>query len=202
MKLLLLTLISFCGSSFIVQSQKINYVKISVTNSQTARPFTKFSALFHSPIHPGFEVGYMKTQRVRNHGQWLLEPALSYTFHRWVQHNISLVVQGYYRHCLGAGFSISGRLGAGYQVSVPTSKVFELSGETIKAKKVTARSQFTSNVGIGVEKQLNKHGTLVGMMYHQKIQTPFVKNYVPLLPYNCMMISLAIPVQQKKLKSL
>ena len=202
MKLFLLTLTFCCGSSLIAQSQKINYVKISVTNSQTARPFTKFSALFHSPIHPGFEVGYMKTQRVGKHGKWLLEPTLSYTFHRWVQHNISLVVQEYYRHCVGAGFSISGRLGAGYQASIPTSRVFELSGETIKAKKFPVRSQFTFNVGIGAEKQVNKQGMLIGLMYQQKIQTPFVKNYVPLLPYNCMMISLSIPVQQKKSKSL
>ena len=110
MKLFLLTLAVVSGLSLYAQQQKSHYLKVGITNSQTARPLTKFSALFYSPIHPGIEVGYMKTQRVGKHGQWQIEPAVGYTFHRWVQHNISVVVQEYYRHFLPAGFSVSGRL--------------------------------------------------------------------------------------------
>jgi hypothetical protein len=202
MRLPLLTIVILCGLSVFAQSQKTNYWKIGITNSQTARPFAKFSALFYSPIHPGFELGYMKSQRVGKHGEWQLEPAISYTYHRWVQHNISIAFNEYYRHCLPAGFNISGRLGAGYQLSIPTSKVYELSGETIKAKKFSGRSQFIINAAIGADKRINKQGLMVGLLYQQKIQTPFVKNYVSLLPYNSMMISLTIPIQHKKSASL
>jgi hypothetical protein len=80
--------------------------------------------------------------------------------------------------------------------------VFELSGETIKGKKFAGRSQFTFNAAIAAEKQINKQGLMIGLLYKQKIQTPFVNNYVPLLPYNSMMISVAIPLQQKKSNSL
>ena len=194
----LLTLAILCSLTVFAQSQKTNYWKIGITNSQTAMPFTKFSALFYSPIHPGFELGYMKSQKVGKHGEWQLEPAISYTWHRWVQHNISIALNEYYRHYLPEGFNISGRLGVGYQLSIPTTKVYELSGETIKAKKLSGRSQFIFNAAIGADKRINKQGLMIGLLYQQKIQTPFVKNYVPLLPYNSMMISLTIPIQHKK----
>ncbi|HSB92983.1 MAG TPA: hypothetical protein VLC28_07705 [Flavitalea sp.] len=186
-----------CCLSFGAQSQKLKYIKIGITNSQTARPFTKFSALFTSPIHPGFELGYGMSQRIGKRSQWFFEPAIAYTFHRWVQHNISIVAQEYFCYMLGAGFSITARLGAGYQLSIPTTTVFELSGETIKSKPFAARSQFIFNGGVGANKSIDKHGMMIGLLYQQKIQTPFVRNYVPLLPYNSMMISLTIPISQK-----
>jgi hypothetical protein len=179
------------------QDKKGTSWKIGFTNSQTARPFAKFSSLFHSPFHPGFELGYLKTENIHRNSKWEFEPAISYTFHRWVQHNIAVVVNQYYKHDLAAGFLLSARVGAGYQLSIPTSKVYRLSGETIKAKAFAGRSQFTFNAAFGVDKHIGKKGIMLGLLYQQKIQTPFVKNYVPLLPYNSMMIAVTIPVHNK-----
>ena len=194
--LLVLTLLA--GANLLqAQATKPASFKFGLTNSQTARPFAKFSALFYSPFHPGFEFGYLKTERIRRKSRWEYEPAISYTFHRWVQHNIAFVINQYYRQDLPAGFKVSARLGAGYQLSIPTSTVYRITNEGIKPKGFAGRSQFTFNAAVGIDRQLGTKGMMIGLLYQQKIQTPFVRNYVPLLPYNSMMVSCTIPVHNK-----
>lgn len=191
--LLVLTLLA-AANLLQAQPKKTASFKIGLTNSQTARPFAKFSALFYSPFHPGMEFGYLKTEHIRRKNRWEYEPAISYTFHRWVQHNIAVVINQYYRRELPAGLEVLARIGAGYQLSVPTSTVYRITNDGIKAKGFAGRSQFTFNAAVGIDKQLGSKGIMIGLLYQQKIQTPFVRNYVPLLPYNSMMISCTIPV--------
>jgi len=197
MKPLLICLFLCCTQLLLAQTQRTASWKFGITNSQTARPFAKFAALVQSPIHPGFEFGYSKPERIRPKSQWAFEPTISYTFHRWVQHNIALMVNQYYRHDLPAGLKASARVGAGYQLSIPTTKVYSISNETIQPKAFAGRSQIALNAAIGLDKSIGKKGMLIGLLYQQKIQTPFVKNYVPLLPYNSMMISCTVPVHHK-----
>jgi hypothetical protein len=198
MKLPLAIIAIVSVTSLQAQPQKMSSWKIGITTSQTARPLTKFSALFYTSFHPGFEAGYLKFQKAGKKSSWQIEPTLAYTYHRWVQHTVSLVLNEYYRYYLPAGFNASARIGAGYQLSIPTSRVYQLSDEMIKAKKFAGRSQFTFNAALGVDKQINNNGWTIGLLYQQKIQTPFVKNYVPLLPYNSMMIAMTIPIHPSK----
>jgi hypothetical protein len=169
------------------------YYRLAVSNSQTAKPFGKLSSLFYKDFHPGLEIGYGKL-KTKDHHQWFVELNLSYLFHRWVQHNIALSANGGYRHMIGSSWGAKAKLGGGFQLSIPVQKVFAISENGLKERN-TLRPQFVGSLGVGFDKQISDRGQMIFLEYVQKIQTPFIKEYVPLLPYNSLMIGITLPVQ-------
>ncbi len=170
------------------------YYVVAVSNSHTGKPFTSFSSLFYKEVHPGATLGYGKQLRnIRNH-QWNLEITMNYMFHRWVQHNIGFSVNGGYRHSLGSSWGATVQLGGGYQLSIPTGKVFSITSAGLKNKGHVLRSQFITQLGLIADRKINSKGARVFMEYQQKLQAPFIKAYVPLLPYNNLLLGVSIPV--------
>jgi hypothetical protein len=170
------------------------YYRFAVSNSQTAKPFGKLSSLFYKDFHPGLEIGYGKLKAKLNH-QWFGELNLSYLFHRWVQHNLALSANGGYRHMVGSSWGAKAKLGGGFQLSIPVQKVFAISENGLKEKGHILRPQFVASLALGFDKKISDRGQIIFLEYVQKIQTPFIKEYVPLLPYNSLMIGIALPVQ-------
>ncbi|MGZ5135600.1 MAG: hypothetical protein ACXWCG_10635 [Flavitalea sp.] len=184
------------------KTQKPHYYQVAVSNSHSAKPFGSFLSLFYEDFHPGIDFGYGSVIKSGNKHQWFLEGRLSYMYHRWVQHNIALYGVAGYRYLVTPSWSADINLGGGYQHSIPNSKVFTITeSEGVKKKKNLGRSQAIANLSLGINKNISPRGTRVFMEYKQQIQTPFIKEYVPILPYNSLLIGLAIPGKHSKIKS-
>ena len=185
------------------KTHKQKYYQVAVSNSHSVKPFGSFLSLFYEDFHPGIEFGYGSVLKSKNKHQWVLESRLSYMYHRWVQHNIALYAAGGYRYSVTPSWLAEIKLGAGYQHSIANSKVFTITeSEGVGKKNNFGRSQAIANVGFGVSKILSPPaGIRVFVEYKQQIQTPFIKEYVPILPYNSLLIGIAIPRNHSKLKS-
>lgn len=199
MKHLFITTMLF-GISFFVQAQKEKYISAGVYNTQTAMPFGKFAGLFSEILHPGFEFGYGKTLSQKQKQEWFGELKLAYFYHRYVQHGIPIYINGGYRYKLINGLSAETSLGLGYMHSIPATGKYKLNSDgEYENNKGIGRMQATASFGIGLNYTLTSqpNSLRIFTIYQQRVQMPFVKSYVPLLPYNSFMIGLSKPVKKK-----
>ncbi|MEO9053260.1 MAG: hypothetical protein ABI280_15785 [Ginsengibacter sp.] len=189
-------------------AQQSTYVTASAYNTQNAMPFAKFSGLFNGVIHPGIELGYGKDVWKRSKHFWFLELKTGLFYHRYVQYGIPLYFDFGYNHVVASGFSIKTSIGAGYMHSIPAADKFKLnSNGEYKNNKGIGRMQAIATFGLGLEYRLKSTASrpvVIFTNYQQRIQFPFVKSYVPFLPYNSFMIGIHLPVkkinQKNKLK--
>ena len=193
--------------SIFLQAQKSNhgkqrFYKIAISNSHAAKPFGSFSSLFYQDFHPGIDIGYESTFSNINRTQWFYEVRMAYMFHQWVQHNISLYGNLGVRYEVFRTWLAEIKLGGGYQVSIPQSNVFEITeSDGVKKKKNFGRSQVIGDFGAAVSKNLSRTSAVhLFLEYKQQIQTPFIREYVPLLPYNSVLIGIKIPFKQSSSK--
>lgn len=202
MKYFSLTTIA-CLLFFSVAGQKPAYISAAVLTTQNAMPFGKFTGLFSEIIHPGIEVGYGKIIQSKSKHDWLMELKLAYFYHRFVQHGIPLYLKGGYRYKVNSRLSAETMLGAGYLHSIPAVAKLKLdeNGEYSNNKGV-GRMQAMAAYSIGINYVLNKSAEMplrVFMNYQQQLQMPFVKSYVPILPYNVFLIGISKPIFKNKI---
>lgn len=189
------------GCNFFVQAQsiengKFRYLKVAVSNSHAAKPFGSFLSLYYKDFHPGADIAYESVFRNRKKHQWFIDTHVSYMFHRWVQQNLAVYGNLGYRYKFPSFWSAELSFGGGYQLSIPHSKVFSITEtEGLKRKRALGRSQVVANLGLAVSKDLVPNRTRLFIEYKQQIQTPFIKEYVPVLPYNILLIGVAIPLK-------
>jgi len=175
-------------------------VSLAFTNSQSAMPFGSFSKLFTGNYHPGFEASTGLFWKIKRKHDWLQSFSLGYSYHRWVQHSIVIYTELGYRYKLPAGFSVEARLGGGYMRAIVATEVFSDGVEDGKqySKITSGRSQGIASLSFGINKKMEKlFGSMLFLHYQQRIQTPFIQSYVPLLPYNIIKIGVAVPLRSK-----
>lgn len=174
-----------------VQAQKeLNYISFSITNHHPKKPFGSFSKLFYRDFHPGVEVSTGFEWKTSNRHQWVQDFQIGYFYHQWIQHAINLHTN------LGYGYrfnnsSIAGiHIGAGYVHAIPDTRIFEISDDgRFDQKRNWGRPQALAVFSISFSQRL---GTQYGLTaaYEQKIQFPFINEYVPLLPYTALKIGI------------
>jgi hypothetical protein len=169
------------------------YFSMAFMNAHTAKPFGSFSKLFYQDFHPGIEGGYGILKNAKKH-QLSAEVRVGYLYHRWVQHDIALSFNGGYHYKISS-WSIGIKPGIGYQLSIPDSKVFNITDDGLVAKGNVVRSQVIANLGFAVTKQITSGGIKIDAEYQQRLQAPFIHEYVPILPYNILFIGVLVPVR-------
>lgn len=194
------TIAAIVCNFFLAKAQQSTYVTASVYNTQNAMPFGKFSGLFTGVVHPGMELGYGKDVWQRSKHFWFLELKLGLFYHRYVQYGIPLYLDFGYNHAIAGGVSIKTSIGAGYMHSIPAADKFKLNsnGEYEKNKGI-GRMQAIATYGLGLEYRLKPSApnpVVAFINYQQRLQFPFVKSYVPFLPYNSFMIEIHLPVKK------
>lgn len=193
-------ILSLVVISLTATAQQSTYVSASVYNTQNAMPFGKFSGLFESVLHPGMELGYGKDVWQKSKSFWFLELKFGLFYHRYVQYGIPLYLDFGYTHAIAGGVAIRSSVGAGYMHSIPAAEKFKLnSNGEYKNNKGIGRMQAIASFGIGLEYRLKSTASgqvVLFSNYQQRIQFPFVKSYVPLLPYNSFMIGMHLPVKK------
>jgi len=189
----------FCTSIAWSQHRE-RFVSLAVTNHHSAYPFSVFGNLLAKEIHPGFELGYGFNWKTKPKHDWYQAFKAGYFYHRFVQHAIPLYTQFGYRYKPWQRLQFSAALGVGYLHSIPATAVLKLNNDgTYKNAKGIGRGQVLFNLTTGVHYMLSKshqNSATAFIEYQQMLQTPFIKSYVPLLPYNALTIGLSFPLKK------
>lgn len=201
---LLLTALSLC-MVILLNAQKKDYIGIAVYNTQNAMPFGKFAGMFKEKFHPGIEALYGRDIFQREKHDWFLELRASYFYHRYVQYGIPVYVNFGYRYKFNKKVFAETSLGVGYMHAIPATEKLKLnnSGDYVNNKGI-GRAQATASYSLGVCYTLGQPATKSLAMfatYQQRVQTPFVRSYVPLLPYTTFMIGIRKPFNRSSKKS-
>ena len=177
-----------------VSAQSQKYFSAAFFTTQNAYPFGKFVGLFKETIHPGIEIGYGKILKPKEKHEWFGEVKMGYFYHRFVQHGLPLYLNFGYRYKFNSRLAAETSIGAGYMHSIPATAKLKLSEEgEYENNKGIGRMQAMATYGIGFSYVLNPAAAKtirVFTSYQQRLQFPFVKSYVPLLPYNSFIIGL------------
>ena len=174
-------------------SQK-KYFSLAAFNTQTAMPFGKFLGMFTDQFHPGIEAGYGINISVKEKHDWFTEFKIACFYHRFVQTGIPLYADFGYRYKFNDKFFAEASIGAGYMHSIPATAKLKLKDDGVYVNnKGIGRVQAMATFGLGFGYSFNpsaKKPASVFATYQQRIQMPFVKSYVPMLPYNSFMIGI------------
>lgn len=183
------------------QDHHNQYLSLAMFNTQNAEPFGKFAGLFNEIVHPGIEAGLGKNILKQGNHEWFLELKLAYFYHRFVQHGIPFYLNFGYRYKLTNHFSAETSIGGGYLQAIPAVAQLRQNseGDYVTSKGI-GRPQATASFAIGfgyTPKPFATRSLTFFAGYQQRIQMPFVKSYVPLLPYNSFLIGVRAPVNKK-----
>jgi hypothetical protein len=173
-------------------AQRTRELGVALTNNNSAFPFSKFGGLFQSPFHPGIELSYGFNWKIKPKHDWYQQIKLAYFYHRFVQHGIELYTNTGYRYKFSPSVFTEAAIGTGYLHSIPATAKLKLDDDgEYRDNKGLGRVQFMFVFNLGAGYTLNpkaKKPVSVFVTYQQSIQAPFVQSYVPLLPYNSLMI--------------
>jgi hypothetical protein len=188
-----------CWSSHCAgQKHKPDHFSLAATTLHTDFPFGSFSNLFTKEFHPGLEIGTGFIWKSRAKHDWFQDFKLGYSYHRFVQHSITLYSEIGYRYKFLKTFNAEAALGAGYLHAISAEKVFVLQSDgTYKKKNSLGRPQAMASFSIGLSQKITASGINVFLNYQQRLQFPFIKSYVPLLPENILKAGVRIPLTSK-----
>jgi hypothetical protein len=179
------------------------YLITTFTNAHTAKPFGSFGSLFTKELHPGFEFAAGMNWKTKAKHDWFQEIRFGYFYHRWVEHSFALYTEFGYRYKLPAHFEIEARLGGGYTRVIVANEIFSDGYDKDRqyTKITSGKNQAIITTSFAASKSISKaNDTKVFFQYQQRIQTPFVQSYIPLLPYNMAMIGLRIRLHSQNNK--
>ena len=180
------------------QDHKLDHVSAAVTTLHTAFPFASFGKLFTGEFHPGVEIGTGFNWNSKPRRDWFQSFQFGYSYHRFVQHSLALYSEAGYRYKFLKTFAAETKLGVGYLHAIPIGKIFKLREDGNYERKTNlGRSQAMASFSVGVNKKIAEKGVAVFIQYTQRLQFPFIKSYVPLLPSNILVAGVKIPFQQK-----
>jgi hypothetical protein len=192
MKKAMLLLILVIPVSLSAQLWKSKPFAISVFNNATMLPPASLTAIFNQPIHPGltaaYEFGWKETEKHK----WFQNAGIGYMYHRFVYQAILLNSQAGYRWKFNH-FSVEGYLQAGYMHAfLLTDRLVKQSDGTYKAKKGFGKPQFITGAGVGFGYNLGDEKRIrrIFLNYDIRLQMPFVKSYVTLLPNGALSLGM------------
>ncbi len=171
--------------------KKITQVTFETGNAVSALPFLGAHQLFYSNYHPFTTLGARLMLKEKGKHAWEQSLNLGYIYHRFVQHSIPLFTETIYRYDFNKSFSMRAHIGLGYLHSIPGTNRFELNdqGEYEKINSL-GRAQACVKFSISAAYAINQDLQL-SLNYGVLGQMPFVKSYVPLLPYNSIQLGIA-----------
>lgn len=170
--------------------RRLSTIGLETGNAITAFPITGAPQLLYSNYHPYTTFSGSLVWKEKNKHSWEQSFNLGYMYHRFVQHSIPVFTEIIYSNKLSNSFNLRVHLGGGYLHSIPAVDRFELNsqGEYEKIKNL-GRAQGMFKLSFSGAFHLNELYVLT-LNYGVLGQTPFVRSYVPLLPYNTLQLGL------------
>ena len=155
-------------------------------------PPASLTATFTQPIHPGLTVAYEFGWKETDRHKWFQNVGISYMYHRFVYQAIILNSQAGYRWKIDK-FSIEGYLQAGYMHAFYlTDRAVLQDDGTYIAKKGLGKPQFITGAGVGFGYNFGDENRIrrIFLNYDVRLQMPFVKSYVTLLPNGALSLGM------------
>ena len=185
-----LTLVVCLMASPSFAQHKLTQLTFETGNSITVLPFVGAPQLFYSNYHPYTTIGARLVWKEKGKHAWEQGFNLGYIYHRFVQHSIPLLTETIYRYDFNTSFSMRAHFGVGYLHSIPATDRFKLNdqGEYEKIKnpgRAQAGVKFSISAAYALSSDLQ-----LSLNYGVLGQLPFVKSYVPLLPYNTLQLGI------------
>ncbi|HBS86187.1 MAG: hypothetical protein A2W91_09550 [Bacteroidetes bacterium GWF2_38_335] len=185
------------------QSDSLKFpVSIAFTNNATQLPGSGNLGIIDMPIHPGLTVGTYKSYCAKGKHEWMQTFKLGYFYHHYSQQAIQLYSELIYKLKFTEKFGIETGPGAGYLHSFSNVAVFELNGDGVYEKKPNlGRPQFAFGLKAGIFYLFPGSGKMpvtIFFDYRFWLQTPFVNEYVPMLPYSSIHMGTYIYFNRKK----
>ena len=203
MKNILFVLLLLVISTF-ASAQKKKEISIAFINAASAYPFSKFGGLVTNVQQPGVEIGYGFNWKTKSRHDWYQEIKFGWLYHRFVQNALLLYTDIGYRYKFSKHWVAQAAIGAGYLHSIPATAKLKLdnNGEYKNDKGIgRAQAMAVLNFSAGyIIDPLSARPLKIFITYQQLLQTPFVKAYVPILPYNSLLIGISVPLQSLKNK--
>jgi len=165
---------------------------VCVTNNATMLPPASLTAVFLQPVHPGVSAAYEFGWRKHEYYKWFQDAGISYSYHRFVSQAVVLSTRAGYRRSLGA-LSLEASLLAGYMhMFLLTERAVQRSDGSWEPKKGFGKPQFITGAGLGAGWEIGSEDAMRRILinYDFRLQMPFVKNYVPLLPSGLLSLGL------------
>lgn len=194
----MLLLLCLSATAVAMGQKREQFISLHITNQHTAFPLAKFVSLFTKDFHPGFEAGFEFLWRKRATHQLFQSFRAGYFYHRFVQHAVPLYTQLGYRYTFSRRLSFQMAAGCGYLHSITDAAVLKTDGNgNYRSAKGIGRGQAVIALSMGPEVSfpIRKSNVSFSLRYTQQLQTPFIKSYVPLLPYNQIAIGAAVPLK-------
>lgn len=202
MKKSILLVTAFVASLLLNAQKKDKQINLGIMNVQSAMPFGKFAGMFSDQFHPGIEGGVAMNWKTKQKHDWIQQFEAGYFFHRFVQHGIFLQTDFGYRYKFSNRFSSQATIGAGYLHSIPATAKLKLnSNGEYENNKGIGRAQAMADLAFRVDWKFcpsSKKPKSIFIQYQQLLQMPFIKSYVPVLPYNCFVVGVSYPFAHKK----
>jgi hypothetical protein len=175
------------------------YFKIG--NNHSALPFSRFAKLAYKDFHVSYELGKSFTLKETKKYEWFQTANLGYFKHKFVQSGILLYSENGYERLVRPSLGLNAKLGAGYYHMFTATDIIEQNSNGVyEKKKDFGRPQAIFSFSIGLTKSIIPAVNTAPKLtidYQIRMQTPFVKSYVPLLPYNVLKIGFIIPIHDK-----
>ncbi|MBX9783135.1 MAG: hypothetical protein K2X48_07565 [Chitinophagaceae bacterium] len=181
-----------------ISAQKFTSQQFAVSTSQSALPFNRFAGLFREIVHPGLEYGLSKDFKKLKNYDWFWDVRAGIFHHRFVQTGIPLYSSTGFRYKYLKRWESALALGAGYLHSIPATEKYKLNdvGDYENNKGIgRVQGTFSFEISTGYHlKPKSAQNIKLFVTYQQRFQLPFVKSYVPLLPYNSFFIGISKPI--------
>jgi hypothetical protein len=187
-KIILVTIGLITISNSAISQRKFTQLTLETGNAVTSMPFVGAPQLFYTSYHPYTSLGARLVCKEKKKHAWEQSVHVGYLYHRFVQHAIPLYSEIIYRQHIGKAFYLRAHLGLGYLHSIPATERFKLNdqGEYERIRNL-GRAQGMVKFSISFAYALNPNYQLT-LNYGVIGQMPFVKSYVPLLPYNTLQL--------------
>jgi hypothetical protein len=165
---------------------------VCITNTATMLPPASVTAVFTQPIHPGLSVAYEFGWRKKDFGKWFQDAGLAYTYHRFAYQSVVLNTRAGYRRYLGK-LSFEATLQVGYMhMFLLTERAVQNGDGTWEPKRGFGKPQFVAGAGVGLGFDIGNEDAARRILldYDFRLQMPFVKGYVPMLPSGLLSLGL------------
>lgn len=195
-----LLLLLFITTFAIAQKQK--EISIAFENAASAYPFSKFGNLVTKVSQPGIEASYGFNWKTKSRHDWYQQLKFGWLYHRFVQNAFVLYTNVGYRYKFSPHWSAHAAIGAGYLHSIPATAKLKLNNNgEYKNDKGIGRAQAMAVLNFSpvyIPHPMGARPLKIFITYQQLLQTPFVKSYVPILPYNSLLIGASVPLPSHK----
>ncbi len=195
---LLLALSVGISTATLGQDQSVP-VSLAYQSHQTATPFTRLAGLIQQPVHSGVVAGTAFPFNTDTIHRLRQTAKLGYLYHSHNQKAVQLYSELAYQFHFADHWSGLARLGLGYMHSFPDVGTFTLNGNgRYEATATTGRPQAMLTSSLGVQYHWKRQSTdwlRLRLTYQPWLQYPFVKEYVPLLPYSALSLSIEKSIQ-------